>query len=226
MQVAGVIDLAEAEMLIECGVDFLGFPLRLDYHAEDCSEEEAALIVAATAGRVECVLITYETDPGALADLIVRLGVSWVQLHAPIAPEAVASLHRRLPSLRILKSLVVRDSRPDALEHEVAAHAPHVDAFLTDTFDPSTGASGATGRVHDWWVSRSLVTASPHPVVLAGGLTPENVGEAILRVRPWAVDVHTGVETSTGRKGETRVRRFLAEARSAFRRLEEENAAP
>jgi phosphoribosylanthranilate isomerase len=66
--------------------------------------------------------------------------------------------------------------------------SPFVDAFITDTFDPKTGASGATGKTHDWRVSRRLVELADRPIILAGGLTPENVKRAILEVRPAGVD--------------------------------------
>jgi phosphoribosylanthranilate isomerase len=216
VQVAGISDVEEALLLVGCGVEYLGFPLRLDHHAEDCSEAEAADIVAAVGGRAQSVLITYEIRPAEIAALARFLDVSWVQLHAPLSPDAVASLRERAPELRVMKSLVVRGADPGALERELEAHAPHVDAFLTDTFDPATGASGATGRTHDWAISRALAERSPRPLVLAGGLGPDNVRRAVLEVGPAAVDVHTGVEGPGGRKDEDLVRRFVAEARAAF----------
>jgi phosphoribosylanthranilate isomerase len=107
----------------------------------------------------------------------------------------------------------------DDLVAEVTRFHPFVDAFITDTYDPITGRSGATGKTHDWGVSRRLVDLSPKPVILAGGLTPENVRAAVLSVRPAGVDVHTGVEGPEGRKALARVEHFVAEARAAFRLL-------
>ncbi len=74
----------------------------------------------------------------------------------------------------------------------------HVDAIILDTYDPETGRGGATGKTHDWDLSRAIVEAVAAPVILAGGLTPANVAEAVRRVRPWGVDVHTGVEEPDG----------------------------
>jgi len=99
-------------------------------------------------------------------------------------------------------------------------YAPLVDAFITDSWDPATGACGATGRVHDWDVSRQLAELSPKPLILAGGLGPENVRQAIIQVRPAGVDAHTGVERPDGRKDEKRVRSFVEEARAAFWELD------
>jgi phosphoribosylanthranilate isomerase len=94
--------------------------------------------------------------------------------------------------------------------------SPLVDAFITDTFDPKTGASGATGKTHDWRVSRRLAELTDRPIILAGGLTPQNVKRAILEVRPAGVDSHTGVEDTTGRKSREKVQKFLSEAYEAF----------
>src|SRR4030095_10716833 len=94
--------------------------------------------------------------------------------------------------------------------------SPFVDAFITDTFDPKTGASGATGKTHDWRVSRRLVELADRPIILAGGLTPDNVKRAILEVRPAGVDSHTGVEDSTSRKSREKVKKFFSENNYAF----------
>jgi phosphoribosylanthranilate isomerase len=90
-------------------------------------------------------------------------------------------------------------------EAKVSKLSPFVDAFITDTFDPRTGASGATGKTHDWRVSRRLVEISARPVILAGSLTPENVTRAILEVRRAGVDSHTDVEDSRRRKSREKV---------------------
>ena len=216
IQIAGVIDAAEAALLTACGVRLLGFPLRLPVHREDLSEAEAAAIIRGLGPRAAGVLITYLDEAEAIAAFADELGAPVVQLHGDVAPGELAHLRTLRPSLRVIKSLVVgRKSRAE-LREELAALAPRVDAFITDTFDPATGASGATGRVHDWTVSRDLVRRSPRPVILAGGLTPANVRRAILEVSPAGVDAHTGVEGADGRKDPVRVRRFVAEARAAF----------
>jgi len=216
VQVAGVHDVAEAEALVACGVDFVGLPLRLAHHAEDCSDAEVARVVAALRGRAQTVLITYLAEPAEIAALARRLGVGWVQLHGAVEPGEVAILRALAPELGLAKSLVVRGQDLDARLDEMREHAPHVDAFLTDSFDPGTGAEGATGRTHDWSISRALAEQAPRPLVLAGGLTPENVADAVRAVRPAAVDVHTGVEGPDGRKDPERVARFVAAARAAL----------
>jgi len=216
IQIAGVIDAVEARMLLECGVRFLGFPLRLPVHREDLSEAAAAAIIHGLPPSAHGVLITYLDRADEIAALCSQLGASVVQLHGDVARTELERLAARAPGLTVIKSLVVGLHTPAALEARVTELAECVDAFITDTWDPATGATGATGRTHDWAVSRRLVECSPRPVILAGGLTAENVAEAIRVVRPAGVDSHTGVEDAVGRKDRDKVARFVAAAQSAF----------
>ena len=218
VQIAGIQDAAEARLLTDVGVDWLGFPLRLPVHAEDLTEAEAARVIAGIAPPARAVLITYLEDADAIGSLASDLGVSIVQLHGDATVGELERLKAIRPGLAIVKSLVVGRKRVSALEADVRAFSPLVDAFITDTFDPATGASGATGQTHDWNVSRRLVELSPRPVILAGGLTPENVAEAVRFVRPAGVDSHTGVEDTSGRKSREKVARFVAEARRGLGR--------
>jgi len=220
IQIAGVKDLAEAQLLENLGVDFIGFPLRLGYHKPDTSEDMARTIITGMKAPQRAVLITYETSPRELSDFCRFLGVSIVQLHGDISSEAVQQLRRERPDLIIIKSLIVRpefgrDAQP--LLATASGYEPWVDAFITDTFDPRTTACGATGLTHDWEISRVLSQQLSKPLILAGGLNPTNVYRAIREVRPAAVDSHTGVEGPSGEKSSELVRCFLNEARRAFK---------
>jgi phosphoribosylanthranilate isomerase len=217
IQVAGIIDAAEAELVQECGVRYLGFPLRLPVNREDLTEGTAAAIIRSLRPPSHGVLITYLGEAAAIAEFCRALGAGMVQLHGDITPAELRRLRALEPSLVVVKSLVVGLHPVRALERLVEQLSPEVDAFLTDTFAPDTGAAGATGRTHDWSVSRRLVELSERPVILAGGLTPGNVREAIVAVRPAGVDVHTGVEDASGRKSREKLLAFVREAREAFR---------
>ncbi|MBU1002141.1 MAG: phosphoribosylanthranilate isomerase [Proteobacteria bacterium] len=223
IQIAGVLDREEALLLARLGVDSIGLPLRLAVHPEDISEAEAASIVHTLPGGVRAVLITYLTAPDEISALCDTLGVTCVQLHADMTAATLATLKATRPELYVIKSLIVPPA-PDAkamrrMEQRVLALAGHCDAFLTDTFDPSTGATGATGKVHDWAVSRRLAELSPLPLILAGGLNPDNVRQAILAVRPAGVDAHTGVESRDGRKDPVLVAAFVEQALAGFETL-------
>jgi len=220
VQIAGIRDEQEVRLLLEAEVDYLGFPFRLPVHAPDLSEASAAELIRKTGIHARAVCITYETTPEAIVGLCHTLGVAAVQLHAPMPLGALQELRRLAPELGILHSLVIGRDPLDQLAQQLQRLAPFVDGFLTDTFDPTTGASGATGRIHDWQTSAAIVRAAPRPVILAGGPTADNVAAAIAAVRPAGVDAHTGVEDHAGRKDPDRVQAFVREARKGFALLE------
>lgn len=220
IQVAGVIDQSEADLIIEEGADWLGFALRLPAKNEDLSEAEAAAIVKAIQPGTKGVIITYLTDADDIAGFCADMGVGAIQLHGDVAPAELRRLRSLAPDLYVLKSLVVKPDNMEELREVVATSADWVDMFITDSFDPATGAKGATGLTHDWSVSAELARISPKPLMLAGGLTPENVAAAIEAVCPAAVDAHTGLEDpATRRKDRRKVRTFVREARAAFARV-------
>src|SRR5262249_44655922 len=158
----------EAEMLIECGVEYLGFPLRLDVHAPDLSEDEAQYVIKKIRGRCKPVLITYLSRANEISQFMKFLNTTYVQLHGPIEIAELEKLKKE--NLFIIKSLVVKANNEARLIEDVKKFETLVSAFITDTFDSQTGASGATGKTHDWNISRHLVENSSIPVILAGGI--------------------------------------------------------
>ena len=206
-------------MLVSCGVDHIGFPLRLHHHQEDISENEAAAIIREFPSTVEAVLITYLDKAEDVFQLSRLLHTRVVQLHGDISRSEFIQLKNGLPELQIIKSLIVGKTTEDKLIQDMYQYADLADAFLLDTYDPISDACGATGKVHDWGISRRVVELSPLPVILAGGLTPDNVSQAILTVKPAGVDVHSGVEDHNGFKDKQLVEIFIREARKAFQLL-------
>ncbi len=219
IQIAGVIDKEEATMLINAGVDYLGFPFRLPVHKEDLTEDEAVEVIKIISQPHKAVLITYLDIADEIIKLCTKLNVNIVQLHGKISKEELKKTKLLQPNLEIIKSLVVAESNYHELERTVDTLSPFVDAFITDTFDPTTGAEGATGKTHDWSISRKLVEISPRPVIIAGGLNHTNVKRAILEIRPAGVDVHTGVESKDGRKNYDLVKKFVEESKEGFAQI-------
>ena len=216
IQIAGIIDQEEADMLVDAGVNRLGFPFGLAVHEEDITEENASKIIRSLKPPASAVFITYLNTAHEILDFCKRIGACSVQLHGLVEVPEIIRLKSLAPYLTITKSLIVRNHNFAMLESSVFIFSPYVDAFMTDTYDPVTGACGATGKTHDWDVSRRLVEMSPKPVMLAGGLNPENVRRAIVNVKPAGVDAHTGVEGGDGRKNPELVRAFVGEVLSAF----------
>jgi phosphoribosylanthranilate isomerase len=216
IQIAGIRDLREAKMLLAAGVHQLGFPLRLDVHREDMTAAETAAVIGSLDPSAFAILITYLSRTEDLIALCRKTGCRRVQLHGEITLPQLKRLRSSQRDLFLIKSLIVRNRNLAGLKARMRSYTPYVDAFITDTFDPVTGAGGATGKIHDWEISRELVEVSARPVILAGGLNPVNVKQAILQVRPAGVDAHTGVEGPNGRKDEGRIRAFVREAMEAF----------
>jgi len=216
IHVAGVIDADEARLMIDCGVREIGIPLVLGYHTADLTPAAAAAIVAEFDRQAGFFLVTYLDQADAVIALCRQLHVTKVQLHGDISVQELHKLRVGWPELQIIKSLIVRGDNLQALLSELEHFTPLVDTFITDTFDPDTGAIGATGKPHDWSVSAQLVKDSSRPVILAGGLTAGNVQRAIRQTGAAGVDVHTGVEGTDGRKRRDLLERFVAETTAGF----------
>lgn len=138
-----------------------------------------------------------DASPEEMAETVRMVHLDVVQLHGPAAVDAAT-----LGCVRVWS--VVRPESPGA-GHSAAGS--RVDAYLLDSYSPES--PGGTGQVGNWRTARDFVAHSPLPVILAGGLTPENVRDAIRGVNPWGVDVSTGVERSPGEKDLLKVKRFI-----------------
>ena len=219
IQVAGIIDKEESKLIINAGVNFLGFPLRLPVNKEDISEDEAEVIIKKITPPNFGILITYLNKSKEIKTLCNNLGTEIVQLHGDVELDELSNLKTIFPESVILKSLVIGKTNNESIFNSMHKTNNYVDAYILDTFDPTTGASGATGKIHDWDVSKLIVDISKKPVILAGGLNPFNVYDAIMKVKPAGVDVHTGVEGPDGRKDKILVEKFVSEANKAFKKL-------
>ena len=128
-------------------------------------------------------------------------GISALQLHGPIEASEIQLARKEIPDLFLIKSLPIaidipeEQSTTEALK-ELKAYEDDVDCFITDTKTTVAGELrfGATGVTHPWSISAAIVKSSKIPVIIAGGLNPENVSEAIKATKPYGVDVHSGVE--------------------------------
>jgi phosphoribosylanthranilate isomerase len=196
VQIAGVSTLDEALAAEQAGADAIGFTVRLPTGVHDgLTEAVARGIVAALGPFIASVAITYVDTAREAVDLCRYLGVSALQLHGPFPTQELPLIRAALPHLKLIRAVHVTGT--DALA-QARALERRVDALILDTYDPVSGRGGATGKTHDWAISRQIVEQVRARVILAGGLTPDNVGEAVRVVRPWAVDVHTGVEDADG----------------------------
>ncbi len=173
------------------------------------AEELIAEIAAHVPPPVATFLLTCRQDAASIIEQQRRCRVNTLQLCDRVPTEVYAELRAGLPGVSLVQVVHVRGEE----SFEEAVHvARHVDALLLDSGNQSLAVKelGGTGRTHDWRVSRRIVEASPVPVFLAGGLKPENVAEAVSTVRPFGLDVCSGVRTD-GRLDAEKLSRFFAQ---------------
>lgn len=204
VKVCGITNLEDALAALEAGAEMLGF----NFYARSprcVSTEAARRVVEHLPEGVECVgVFVNEAAPEEVVRMAGEARVGAVQLHGDETPEFC----RALRGLKTIKALRVG---PD-FDVEGAASYP-TDAVLLDAY--VAGEWGGTGHTFDWALARRTREAVPR-LFLAGGLRPDNVAEAVAAVRPYAVDVCSGVETSPGRKSPRLMRLFVEQAKSVF----------
>ena len=210
--------LEDALVAVEAGADALGFvfapsPRRV-------TAAEVAAIAPYLPATVERIGVFVDADLDEIYSTVRACSLTGVQLHFESGPELPAKLRARLgPSLRILRVVHFGAGAAEPIADRIASHArnPHVDAVLVDS--RTATAVGGTGMTFDWVEARRTVFAGAGSLrlIVAGGLNPENVAEAIATLRPWGVDVASGVEAEPGRKDAEKVRVFVARARAADR---------
>ncbi len=200
----------------EIGVDALGFTLEIPGGIHDeLSQDKAACIVQRLPPAILAVVITYLKSCEDVSRLVRTVGPHAVQFHGGIGEDQVAVFKRKYPTIKTIGRVTV--SGEDSITQAACFCAPLWDAIILDSMDPITGRLGATGITHDWSLSAKIVKTASVPVILAGGLTPDNVAEAILTARPAGVDTHTGVEDSDGSRNFAKIKAFAQAALDAFK---------
>ncbi|HEY8091715.1 MAG TPA: phosphoribosylanthranilate isomerase [Polyangiaceae bacterium] len=198
VKVCGVMTVAEAVECVALGVDAVGVNL-VEGSPRRVGEERAAEIARAVGGRTLVVAVVAGLDVEEARGVVARTGVGCLQLHGDEPASVVEAL---LPH-------AYKAVRIEGQEDVVAAAGMPGEYVLVDA--KVRGQLGGTGHVFEWGLVRALARA--RKLVLAGGLTPENVAEAVRQVRPWCVDVASGVESAPGVKDMGKVRAFVAAAK-------------
>lgn len=166
----------------------------------EISLDDAAAICRAVENVATTVALSVETELGAIEAMVKRVCPDILHLCGPpgvLGPDEVADLRRRISGVSIMQAIAV--TGPAAVD-VATAYESVVDYLILDSVAPDIDGIGAAGTVHDWQVSATIVEAVDVPVILAGGLSPDNVGHAIEIVRPWGVDslTHTNRTTAGG----------------------------
>jgi phosphoribosylanthranilate isomerase len=208
VKICGITNAADAHAAIDAGANLLGFNF-YPRSPRFIAKADAAKIRTQLPAEVEPVGVFVNATVQDIADLHREIKFAAVQLHGDEPSELAGELSRML---KVIKAFRVAADFPLETLHAYRGAS----AFLLDAAE--AGQYGGTGHTTDWQLARKA--AAMHRIILAGGLTVENVGEAIRLIRPYGVDVASGVESKPGRKDHGRLREFIEEVRRAEPRSE------
>lgn len=200
VKICGITSLEDARGAVAAGADALGFVFYPD-SPRYIAPKLVAEIVAALPPFVSTVGLFVNASTIKIHQIMVQTGLNLVQLHGDETPEQCFS-----GSFPVIKALRVRDGRSLHQLDDFPVAALLLDAWSNEGY-------GGTGKQFDWQLVREL--RSSKPIILAGGLTPDNVATAIQLVQPYAVDVSSGVESAPGRKDQGLIARFIEQVRNA-----------
>ena len=208
VKICCIASVAEAWMAIEHGASAIGLVSAMPSGPGPIAEELIAEIAAPVPPGVASFLLTCKQDVASIIDQQRRTRVNTIQICDRLTDGTYEDLRQALPGISLVQ--VIHVTGPEAV-HEALAISSHVDAILLDSGNQSLRVKelGGTGRTHDWALSRAIRESVEVPVYLAGGLKPENVAEAIRAVRPFGVDVCSGLRTD-GRLDEVKLKSFFA----------------
>ncbi|MEO0361770.1 MAG: phosphoribosylanthranilate isomerase [Pseudomonadota bacterium] len=194
VKVCCIQSVEEARMAAGAGASLIGLVAAMPSGPGPIGDERIAKVAAWAPPGLVSVLLSSETTAQGLVAHAARCRPSALQIVDRPEPGAWAALRAAHPTLRLIQVVHVEDQ---GAVDEAKAAAPHVDAILLDSGRPNAAVKtlGGTGAVHDWSLSARIVAAVDRPVLLAGGLTPDNAEEAIRAVRPYALDVCSGLRT-------------------------------
>ncbi len=215
VKICGLTRKEDAVRASELGADLIGVVLapgsRRTVRPETAGEIFRS--VRESSSETGCVTLCRPESPIEALEIEERLRPDYIQLHPAVPISLVREIRGRVSGLILVVPVPPEGASLQAAAGRLREVQDLADVVLVDTFGPQ---GGGTGRVHDWRISREIVRLSRKPVLLAGGLTVENVAEAVRTVRPAGVDVASGVESSVGIKDERLMAEFIRRAREAL----------
>lgn len=207
VKICGVTNKEDAHLVVDSGADMLGMIVDVPVETpRKISIDEAEEISKEIGDALDIVVVLCPGSVGEVETVVRRIDPFGVQLHGFESEEFLKSVREALPDVKLIKTVHVAEN---GTIHGVMPEEDYVDFILLDTFSAQIGG---TGKKHSWAKSREIVEHSAIPVILSGGLKPENVEEAIKEVQPYGVDVASGVESSGGRKNKEKVFQFVRNA--------------
>ena len=211
VKICGINQVKFAKWAADAGSDYLGLLIGITHLAEDKITLAQAKDIIENSGvdRNKFVMVTHLLTAMDIIPIVKELRLCNIQLHDAISIEEIKAIKSELPELFIIKAVHVIDSK--AIE-EALMLEEFVDAIILDSRTESR--LGGTGNVHDWNISATICKSCKKPVFLAGGLTPDNLEEAIEKVKPYGVDANSGLETKNGDKDLNKILSFVKIAKT------------
>ena len=212
VKICCISSVSEAEIALEEGADALGLVSAMPSGPGVIIDEDINRILSWVDGRRATVLLTSRRTAAQIAAQLVDARPSVLQLCDEVAASEMEILGAEFPDIALMPVVHVRDAVSIS---QARAYSVHADALLLDSGNPTATIPelGGTGRTHDWDMSASIVAASPVPVILAGGLRAGNVARALDHVRPYGVDVCSGVRQN-GHLDRGLLREFITQVRT------------
>ena len=211
IKICCISTVEEAQLAIASGAAALGLVSAMPSGPGVIEDDMIAEIIRVVPPAVSTFLLTARQHADAIIEQHKHCRANTLQLVDHVPHVELIELKRALPGIALVQ--VVHVNGPDSIS-EACVVAPFVDAILLDSGNQKLAIKelGGTGRVHDWTISRTITERCGKPLFLAGGLSAENVGDAIAHVRPYGVDICSGVRTG-GRLDATKLRAFISAAR-------------
>jgi len=207
VKICGITRKEDLDAAVAAGADAVGFVVGVASSPRNIALEKAEKLIRQVPPFVKSVLVTVPRGIDEF-EMYEKLNPDAIQIHGEKLHTA-ASVRLKIPNTLLIGAVNAKGA--NALD-VVSKAAKIFDAVLLDSF--ANGRYGGTGIVHDWELSKRVKQAiHPKPLILAGGLTPENVAEAVRTVRPYAVDVSSGVELQPGIKDHKKIIEFIKNAK-------------
>ena len=208
VKICGITREEDLDAAVAAGADAVGFLVGVPSSPRNLTLERAKTLLRRVPVFVDSVVVTASESINGLAEICEALKPSAIQMHGKKDFDA-SKVREKIRDTRLIKTVYVTK---DSLNETAVEELKMFDAVLLDSF--IKGQYGGTGRVHDWNLSKQIKEAVvPLPLILAGGLKPENVQTAVQTVQPYAVDVASGVELRPAIKDHEKVRAFVENAK-------------
>ncbi len=221
VKICGITSLNDARLAADAGADYIGMIIDVPFSPRSLDLNEAVSIFASA--PLPAVALVHQMEPARLDHLLLKLKPHAVQFLSPQGPQLAERLKSRQPGLRIWQSLFIPaggetgegyDFRTLALKTNQCRQAG-VDVILFDTASLSSGRCGGTGMTGDWELAARLVRGAALPAFLAGGINPGNVRGAVAKIRPFGIDLSSGVEEYPGKKSPAKLKALMEALKKA-----------